>query len=89
MKQVPVATILRQALPVGVWQPGFSQTFCDHSYSKTNKRTRWNLIGKKRALKKNEIAAIKDHLQKTLGADYEFRINETEFKVFKNTSGMA
>ena len=37
----PIATIIREALPKGIWEKGWSKTYCDTSYTRTKKQTRW------------------------------------------------
>ena len=41
MKTVPVATVIRTALPDGIWEKGWSKTYHDTSYTKTKKKQRW------------------------------------------------
>ena len=41
MKQKPIATIIRESLPEGIWQRGLSTTYQDVSYTKTTKTKRW------------------------------------------------
>ena len=41
MKEKPIATIMRESLPEGIWRRGLSKTYQDVSYTKTTKTTRW------------------------------------------------
>ena len=41
MKQKPIATIIRESLPEGIWNRGLSTTYQDVSYTKTTKTRRW------------------------------------------------
>jgi hypothetical protein len=41
MKQKPIATIMRESLPQGIWLTGCSKTWQDISYTKTTKTKRW------------------------------------------------
>lgn len=38
---IPIATIIRTALPKDIWESGWSKTYCDTSYTKTKKQVRW------------------------------------------------
>ena len=41
MKEKPIATIMRESLPKGIWLTGCSKTWQDISYTKTTKTKRW------------------------------------------------
>jgi hypothetical protein len=41
MTQKPIATIMRESLPEGIWMTGLSKTYKDVRYTKTTKTTRW------------------------------------------------
>ena len=41
IKEKPIATIMRESLPKGIWLTGCSKTYQDISYTKTTKTKRW------------------------------------------------
>jgi hypothetical protein len=75
----PIATIIREALPEGAWRPGWSKTYKDISYTKTQATTRW---ASKYLGEIKEPAKVKRKIKRLLGKDYVVWVMDREINVY-------
>ena len=82
-KETPISTILRNALPDGVWDRGYSKVYKDLSYTKTRVKTTWKIkyIGGKEWNKTTQAKWIKD-VSELLGPRYTVNVFGDEPIVF-------
>jgi hypothetical protein len=85
METVSVATTIRLSLPEGVWIRGMSKTYCDTSYTKTNKTTRWATKYLRGSMTEAEQSELKEKLQSELGPDYKILVFSRLVLVYKKT----
>lgn len=83
----PIATVIRENLPQGVWEKGFSRTYRDTHYSKTRATTRWAAKDLNFAVwDQADQAKTKQKLQDILGKEYDVCVGSRDVLVYKTDS---